>query len=155
MKRIITACAIIALLITINLIKIKPNEAKIVSSEVKPTVTPKPTSTPTPTPTYLHGKASFYNRTICPLHNTTYGENCFNRDGTLFDDTAMSSACFYDWLGEEVRVCHEGKCIQVICRDTGAFKEKYGRILDLSENAFSKLSPLSRGVINVKVERIK
>ena len=111
-KLILSVIVFIILLITIFLTR-KENQNEIISPLVE--ATEEPTPTPTNTPKYREantsGKASFYDRTICKLHNTTYGVDCFSRDGTLFDDTAMVSACNYSWLGKKVRVCYEEKCL--------------------------------------------
>ena len=44
----------------------------------------------------------------------------------------------------------------IICRvnDRGGFK-KYGRILDLSKGAFSKIANLKQGIIKVNIEVVK
>lgn len=102
----------------------------------------------------VSGKASYYNRTICPLHETTYQVDCFTRNGEMFDDQAMIAACPHDLLGKKIEVLHKSKSITVTCTDTGSFTQKYGRVLDLSEGAFSKLAPTSEGVIEVKYQEV-
>jgi rare lipoprotein A (peptidoglycan hydrolase) len=39
--------------------------------------------------------------------------------------------------------------------DTGNFKKKYNRIIDLSKGAFSKIADLKLGIIRVKIEVVK
>jgi len=112
------------------------------------------TSSPKLSKTYTIGKASFYNRGICELHHRTYGFDCLTANGEVFDDTQLTSACPRELLNEELVVTHEETSITVRCNDTGAFTERYDRVLDLSEGAFRKLAPTSRGVIMIKYEVI-
>lgn len=102
----------------------------------------------------ISGEASYYNRTICPLHNTTYGVDCFMKNQKLFDDQAMTSACPIELLGKNIEVSNGTDSIIVKCTDTGSYGEKYGRILDLSEGAFSKLAPTSRGTVEVTYKEV-
>lgn len=55
-------------------------------------------------------------------------------------------------LGTVVRVTNlaNGRQVTVTIRDRGPYVD--GRIIDLSNTAFSQLSPQSRGVVNVKIE---
>jgi len=41
------------------------------------------------------------------------------------------------------------------CNDRGSFNEKYNREMDLSKATFATLAPLSKGVIAVKIEKLK
>lgn len=54
-----------------------------------------------------------------------------------------------DWRGRNVRVCASGRCITVKLIDWCACKG--ARVIDLYATAFSRLGPLSRGVLNVTV----
>ena len=45
------------------------------------------------------------------------------------------------------------KSVVVRVNDTGGFS-KYGRTLDLSKGAFSKIAPLSQGTANVTINRL-
>lgn len=47
-----------------------------------------------------------------------------------------------------------GKSVTVRVNDTGGFK-KYGRTLDLSRGAFSKIANIKTGIIKVKIKVIK
>jgi rare lipoprotein A len=47
-----------------------------------------------------------------------------------------------------------GKSVIVRVNDRGGFK-KYGRIIDLSKGAFAKIADLKRGIITVKITKIK
>ncbi|MCK5016397.1 MAG: hypothetical protein KAS32_04920 [Candidatus Peribacteraceae bacterium] len=140
---VIIICASIALFIF--LISINSVTKKEVSNEAaqKPETTPTeqpiptPTSTPKPKLRYHYGEASWYDT----------GEE---------SDDALTTACSDDFsVGSILIVTYQGKSIKVRCNGRGAFKEVFGRILDLSKEAFSKLSPLEAGVIEVKVEVLK
>jgi len=72
-------------------------------------------------------------------------------DGSQFNPNDPTIAAANSWpLGTWLRVCHQGRCIEVQVRDHGAF----GHALDLSYAAFSQLAPPSTGVITVTVERV-
>ena len=47
------------------------------------------------------------------------------------------------------------KKVNVIVTDTGSFTKKYGRDIDLSKEAFSRLDKLGYGLLNVKIEVLK
>jgi len=108
---------------------------------------------PTPSPaklrqTHRSGEASFYDETYCERFNP----NCITASGDRFDENAFTCACVNDYpLGTLLVVSHQKKSIVVECNDRGSFKEKYGRMLDLSKAAFEALAPISKGVIEVKV----
>lgn len=61
-----------------------------------------------------------------------------------------------DWRGSRVIVCvtGTGRCVRVTLNDWCACGDRSGRptIVDLSDEAFRRLAPLSRGVIPVTVE---
>lgn len=54
-----------------------------------------------------------------------------------------------DWRGTKVRVCSAGRCVSVRLTDWCACRDR--RIIDLSDEDFRRLAPLSRGVIEVEV----
>lgn len=58
-------------------------------------------------------------------------------------------------FGTKLKVTNlsNGKSVVVIINDTGSFG-KYGRVLDLSEKAFSDIAELKKGVVKVKIERL-
>ena len=107
------------------------------------------TSSPEKPDNLITGKASYYNRGICELHGTVYGETCLTRNGEVFDDRALIAACPRALLGEYITVTHKDKSITIQCIDTGSLGEKYNRVLDLSQGAFEQLAPASKGVIDV------
>lgn len=60
--------------------------------------------------------------------------------------------------GERIRVTNisNNRSVDVIILDRGNFKHLNGgrRVLDLSRGAFKEISPLSKGVIEIKIERL-
>jgi rare lipoprotein A (peptidoglycan hydrolase) len=112
-----------------------------------------PTSTPEPNKAYTSGKVSYYDRTYCEKYNP----ECITASGEVFDDTAFTCACPSKYpLGTVFVVSYVGKGadirkVEVRCNDRGNFESK-GRMLDLSKASFEAIAPLSKGVIEVKVE---
>lgn len=82
---------------------------------------------------------------------TWYGENFHGRtmaNGDIFDMYDPTLAASKDWpLGTRLRVSHQGRSIEVVVSDRGAFTHE----LDLSQAAFELLAPLSRGMIEVEI----
>lgn len=60
------------------------------------------------------------------------------------------------WRGDKVRVCDKDDCVVVKLLDWCQCyrNEPRERIIDLSSDAFRRLSPLSAGLIKVTVERL-
>lgn len=58
-----------------------------------------------------------------------------------------------DWRGRIVRVCGLSTCIRVMLNDwcQCSFRQADERAIDLSDEAFARLAPLSRGVLRVTV----
>lgn len=129
--------------------ELEKNEKKPVS----PTIT-EPTRTTQLRPTYTEGTASYYNREICTQHSRTYGVDCFTASGELFDDTALTAACPRSLLGQKIKVTSNQNSVVVTCNDTGAFEAAYGRVLDLSEAAFTQLAPKAQGVTQVAYQSL-
>lgn len=74
--------------------------------------------------------------------------------GEVFDQWGMTAAApSRKYLGERWRVTYRGKSVVVRITDTGGFA-KYGRIIDLSRGAATKLGMINAGVGKVCVERI-
>lgn len=88
----------------------------------------------------LEGKASFY-------HNRFNGRQTAN--GERFSNDSLTAAHKSLPFGTQVMVIHGNDTIKVRINDRGPFIQ--GRIIDLSERAFQKIAPLSKGVIGVKV----
>ena len=78
----------------------------------------------------------------------------YTASGERFNEQAMTCASYsrHD-LGRWFKVSYLGKSVLVRCNDTGSFR-KYGRRLDLSKGAFSRLASLRKGIIDVKIERM-
>ena len=91
------------------------------------------------------GKASHYGG------NYRHGRKMAN--GKIFDKNALTCAHNSYSFGTKLRVSYKGKSVIVIVTDRGGFN-KLGRVIDLSEGAFKKLAPLSKGVIKVKIEKL-
>lgn len=119
----------------------RPTEGNIVREEEHPIPAGESKS--------LSGTASFYTNEYCEKYNPL----CITASGEVFDDTQFTTACSSAIpLGSTLLVKHGDASIQVRCNDRGSFEGKYNRILDLSKASFEALSPLSKGVIEVRVE---
>jgi rare lipoprotein A (peptidoglycan hydrolase) len=55
------------------------------------------------------------------------------------------------WRGRRVTVCHAGRCVRVTLNDW-CLCSKGRRLIDLSDEAFRRLAPLGRGVIDVTIQ---
>lgn len=91
------------------------------------------------------GKASHYGG------NYHHGRKMAN--GKIFDKNALTCAHNSYPFGTKLKVSYQGKSVVVTVTDRGGFN-KLGRVIDLSEGAFKKLAPLSKGVIKVKIEKL-
>ncbi|MGL4792401.1 MAG: septal ring lytic transglycosylase RlpA family protein [Aeromonas jandaei] len=69
----------------------------------------------------------------------------------MYQDTA---AYHHAPFGSVLKVTNKsnGKSVNVIVTDTGAFERKYGRSIDLSKASFKKIAKLGEGIIDVKIE---
>jgi len=109
-------------------------------------------SRPQSAPEANTGLASWYDRSACG--EKIYGVDCKTANGEVFSETGNTLACSSRFrLGDRIRICYLGRCIDTICSDRGNF-ERLGRDFDLSRGAFSSLAPLDRGVIEVEWEVI-
>ena len=128
----------------------------------EPLPEPTPVNSPVPTPTpEIHqefsSKASWYGNKICEGRTV-----CRTASGAIFDENLHTTACSSRYqLGETLRVTNTNpksngvfNSVLVVCNDRGVF-EQFGREVDLSKAAFETLAPLSRGIIQVRIERIK
>lgn len=77
-------------------------------------------------------------------------------NGETFNKWGMTAASNSHRMGTKLKVTNiaNGKSVIVKVNDTGGFK-KYGRTLDLSRGAFSKISNISKGVVKVKIKVLK
>lgn len=76
--------------------------------------------------------------------------------GEVFNKWAMTTASNTHKMGTKLKVTNvaNGKSVIVRVNDTGSFN-KYGRTLDLSRGAFSKIANIQSGIIKVKIKVIK
>ena len=74
-------------------------------------------------------------------------------NGKIFDKNSLTCAHNSYPFGTKLKVSYQGKSVVVTVTDRGGFN-KLGRVIDLSEGAFKKLAPLSKGVIKVKIEKL-
>lgn len=75
--------------------------------------------------------------------------------GERFNMNDLTCASNTHKMGTKLEVTNlaNGKKAIVKVNDTGGFK-KYGRTLDLSRGAFSKIADINQGLINVKIKVI-
>lgn len=76
--------------------------------------------------------------------------------GKVFNKKGMTCAANSNYkLGDTLDVTNikNNKCVTVVVTDRGGFS-KYGRTLDLSEGAFSKIADIKDGVINITIKKI-
>ena len=103
-------------------------------------------------PEYRYGEVSYYDESYCKKYNS----GCRTASGEVFDDTAFTAACSYDYpLGTNLRFYYGENSVVVRCNDRGSFESKYGRIADLSKKAFETLAPIEKGIIKVKIEVLR
>ena len=95
------------------------------------------------------GKASWYSRKSPGINRHTA-----NRE--VFDDAALTCAMWNVHFNQKVRVTNKetGKSIIVRVNDRGPHQRlvNKGRIIDLTQRAFSELSPTKHGLISVEIE---
>ena len=75
--------------------------------------------------------------------------------GEVFRTHAMTCASNTHKIGTKLLVTNPktNKSVVVRVNDTGGFS-KYGRTLDLSKGAFSKIAHLSQGTVNVTIKKL-
>ena len=75
--------------------------------------------------------------------------------GEKYNQNDMTCASNSHKIGTKLLVTNPktNKSVVVRVNDTGGFS-KYGRTLDLSKGAFSKIAPLSQGTVNVTIKRL-
>lgn len=73
--------------------------------------------------------------------------------GQIFDMNKLTAASNVHPLGTRLRVTNvkNNKSVVVTVNDRGGFS-KYGRLLDLSQGAFSKIANVKQGLATVMVE---
>ena len=88
-----------------------------------------------------------------------YGEPFHGKltaSGYVYDMNDMTAASMDYPFGTILRVTNRrnGNYVDVVVTDTGAFKKKYGRDIDLSKAAFAELDKLGYGILEVDIEMI-
>ena len=76
--------------------------------------------------------------------------------GYVYDMNDMTAASMDYPFGTILRVTNRrnDNYVDVVVTDTGAFKKKYGRDIDLSKAAFAELDKLGYGVLDIDIEMI-
>ena len=77
-------------------------------------------------------------------------------NGERFNMYAMTCASNSHKMGTKLKVTNKANNKTITCRvnDTGGFG-KYGRTLDLSKGAFSKIASLKQGLVKVHIKVLK
>lgn len=90
-------------------------------------------------------KVSFYSDTF---------EGRLTSNGEIFSNSKLTCASNSHKMGTKLKVTNirNGKFIYVRVNDTGIL---HGRKLDLSKKAFSSIGELSKGIIRVRIQKIK
>jgi hypothetical protein len=75
------------------------------------------------------------------------------RPGQAAAGPALRRLLGKDWRGESVSVCVDNRCVRVRLTDWCACGPRRGSptVIDLDDQVFRRLAPLSRGVIEVTV----
>lgn len=75
--------------------------------------------------------------------------------GEVFRTHSLTCASNTHKIGTYLKVTNVANDKSVVCKvnDTGGFS-KYGRTLDLSKGAFSKIAHLNQGTVNVTIKRL-
>ncbi len=95
-----------------------------------------------------------------PDRATWYGRHLRGKkmaNGQPFNPDGMTAASWDYPLGTKLRITHDGKSIIVEVTDRGgepAFLQ-FGKTIDLSKGAFSRLDDPEEGSIHVKIKRVK
>ena len=86
------------------------------------------------------------------------GTSGITASGEKFRDSRLTCASWFYPFGTILKVTslNNGRSINVTVNDRGPAKRlvKKGRVIDLSKKAFESISPLSAGVIPVRIERL-
>ncbi|MCB1126215.1 MAG: septal ring lytic transglycosylase RlpA family lipoprotein [Verrucomicrobiae bacterium] len=89
-----------------------------------------------------------------------YGDELKGRpmaNGQPFDPNRLTCASWFYDFGTRLHVQYERRYVVVVVTDRGPAKNlvRQGRIIDLSRAAFARLAPLGKGVIRVKLTRLR
>lgn len=102
-------------------------------------------------------RLSTSNVVIADGKSSYYGEKFHGKttaSGAIFDASAYTAAHLTYSFGTRLKVTsvETGKSVVVEVNDRGPYVSDPNRILDLSKAAFEYISPLSRGIIEVRIE---
>lgn len=100
------------------------------------------------------GTASWYSRAECA---TRANPDALMANGRPLVDEHYTCASWTYPLGSVVRVTAGGRSVECVVTDRGPARRlvAQGRVIDLTRAAFSRLAPLSRGVVPVTVEEVR
>ena len=105
------------------------------------------------------GTASWYSVESCKKEGTWQKYGGKMACGEVFDDEDFVCATWdYPFHTVLLITCLDtGKSVRVVAKDRGPSKRLYrrGRIIDLSKRAFAEIADLDKGIIRVKVEKVK
>ena len=86
------------------------------------------------------------------------GNSGITASGQMMNDSKLTAASWFYPFGTRLKVINQNnyKSVEVVITDRGPAKRlvKKGRVIDLSKKAFESISPLSAGVIPVRIERL-
>jgi rare lipoprotein A len=106
----------------------------------------------------IAGTASWYDSASVKREGTCHAEKCYTASGKEIHDlerkgTDFCAASKAFRMGARLKVTNPSNKLSVVVTvvDRGGFK-KYGRLIDLSRQSFSKISDLKKGVIKVDVQ---
>jgi len=97
----------------------------------------------------IAGQASWYSESDPGIKKTTANME-------IFDETAMTCAIWDLPFNTKLKVTNidNGKSVVVRVNDRGPAR-RLNRAIDLTKGAFSKISNLNKGIINVRIEEVQ
>lgn len=83
-------------------------------------------------------------------------EGKLTASGYIYNSNQLTCASNKHKFGTVLKVTNidNNKSVKVVVTDRGAFDRKYGRDIDLSKSAFSKIENVNKGLANVDIEVI-
>lgn len=83
-------------------------------------------------------------------------EGKLTASGYIYNSNQLTCASNQHKFGTVLKVTNQSnkKSVIVVVTDRGAFDTKYGRDIDLSKRAFSKIENVNKGLANVDIEVI-
>ena len=112
---------------------------------------------PSPSPTRMRPEATVTPPPATPRGHTVVGVATYFKSpsGVSAAGPALRAALGPGWRGQSVRVCAGVRCVVTVLGDWCACGPRPGgpTVIDLDDNVFAMLAPLSRGVLRVTVAR--